>query len=352
MNKKIAVISTGNGGQAIAAFIALKGHYVSLYAREKERVDMFANNLFHIKGIINDVASIGLISCDMEEVIKDAYLILVTTPAQYHFAVAKEMALYLKTGQVVVLNPGRTFGTYEFNQVLEQNGCNADILLGEADTLVFTCRCDKPGNPHIYEIKKKVKIAGHKKAYTKEITDIMNEIFHDMESAPSVLHTGLSNIGVIFHPLPTLMNITRIEAKEVFRYYIDGISPLVANILEELDKERLETARKAGIELLSVCEWLKERYGSTGNNLYECIQNTHAYSSVLAPFDIDTRYIHEDVQTGCVPISCLAKEMGVKTKIMDSAISWASIIYKKDFYECGRNNKKLDIRKIIDDNLK
>jgi hypothetical protein len=58
-----------------------------------------------------------------------------------------------------------------------------------------------------------------------------------------------------------------------------------------------------------------------------------------------------DIQTGCVPISCLAKEVGVKTRIMDSVISWASIIYKKDFMETGRNNKKLDIRKILEDNL-
>jgi len=351
LNRKIAVISTGNGGQSMAAYIALKGYNVSLYAREKERVDMFENNLFEVKGIVNDTVEIEMISCDMKEVIEDAFLILVTTPAQYHCAVAKQMAPYLHNGQAVILNPGRTFGTYEFDNVLRSNGCDSEILLGEADTFVFTCRCDKPGHPHIYEMKHKVKISGHKKRHTIQLVQMMNELFHDIEPAESILHTGLSNIGVIFHPLPTLMNITRIEAKEVFRYYIDGISPLVANILEELDNERTETAKKAGINVLPVCEWLRERYGSKGNTLYECIQNTHAYSSVLAPFDIDTRYIYEDIQTGCVPISCLAKEVGVKTRIMDSVISWASIIYKKDFMETGRNNKKLDIRKILEDNL-
>lgn len=331
----------------MAAYIALKGYSVSLYAREQERVEMFPNNLFELNGILNDTAVIDLISCNMEQVIKGAYLILVTTPAQYHSAVASQMAPYLKDGQAVVLNPGRTFGTCEFSQVLEQKGCIAEILLGEADTFVFTCRCEEPGHPHIYDMKSKVKIAAHKKENTQVLTDMMNNLFQNMESAQSILHTGLSNIGIIFHPLPTLMNLTRIEAKEIFRYYIDGISPLVANILEELDNERLETAEKAGISILSVCDWLKERYGSTGKNLYECIQNTHAYANVMAPFDIDTRYIYEDIQTGCVPVSCLAKELGVKTKIMDSAISWASIIYKRDFYEHGRNSSKLDFKKIL-----
>jgi len=352
LKKKIAVISTGNGGQSMAAYIALKGYPVTLYAREQERVDMFSNRIFKVKGIVNDTAEISLISCKMEEVIKDAYIILVTTPAQYHQAVAKQMAPHLKDKQTVILNPGRTFGTYEFEQVLKNNGCKAEILLGETDTFIFTCRCEKPGYPHIHEMKKKVKIAGHNKEDTAILVDMMNKLFHDIEPAKSTLHTGLSNMGIIFHPLPTLMNITRIEAKEIFRYYIDGISPLVANILEELDNERVKIAKKAGIEVLPVCEWLKEKYSSIGNNLYECIQNTHAYSNVLAPFEIDTRYIYEDVQTGCVPVCCLAKELGIKTRILDSVIDWASIVYKKDFMQTGRNSSKLDIRKILNDNLK
>ena len=42
---------------------------------------------------------------------------------------------YLVDGQTVVLNPGRTFGTYVFEKTLRENGCKADILLGKQTRL-------------------------------------------------------------------------------------------------------------------------------------------------------------------------------------------------------------------------
>jgi len=49
-NKKIAVISSGNGGQSMAAYFAYLGYKVTLYAREAERVDMFPDNRFVLSG--------------------------------------------------------------------------------------------------------------------------------------------------------------------------------------------------------------------------------------------------------------------------------------------------------------
>ena len=165
----------------------------------------------------------------------------------------------------------------------------------------------------------------------------------------SILHTGLSNIGMIFHPLPILMNITRVEAKEDFLYYKEGISPLVANVLERMDMERMAVADALDIKILSASDWLTDKYGSTGSSLYERLQSTDAYSTVTAPTDIDTRYIFEDVRTGCVPLSCLAKHIGVPTPIIDSVISWASTVYNYDFMANGRNDDVLDFRALVHD---
>ncbi len=347
MKRKIAVISTGNGGQSMAAFLANEGYSVSLYARQQERVDMFLSNRFELSGKVSCTADIDLISCDMGEVVRDAYLIMVTTPAQYHAAVAETMAPFLRDGQVVVLNPGRTFGTCEFAQVLKGKGCEAKIILGETDTFIFTCRCTEVGKPIIYEIKKGVRVAGHNSKDTPYLRDLLAECFGDIQAANSVLQTGLTNIGMIFHPLPILMNITRIEAKEDFLFYIEGISPLVANVLERMDTERMAVANAIGVEVPSAKEWLQERYGSTGNTLYERIQSTQAYKNVLAPTDIDTRYIFEDIQTGCVPVSHLGKRLGVETEIIDAAVRWASILYNKDFDSLGRNASKIDLNDLI-----
>ena len=349
MKNKIAVISTGNGGQSLAAYLADLGYGVALYAREQERIDMFKTNRFELGGIRPCTADIDLISCDMEAVIRDAYLIMVTTPAQYHPIVAKAMAPYLADGQAVVLNPGRTFGTFVFEKTLRDNGCAARIILGETDTFVFTCRCKVIGRPIIFEIKHDVRVAGHNGADTPLLVDMLRALFPSVMPASGVLETGLTNIGMIFHPLPILMNITRIELKEEFRFYIDGISPLVTSVLERLDAERVAVAKGLGVEVPSAFEWLAERYGSTGATLYERIQNTAAYRNVLAPTEIDTRYIHEDIQTGCVPVSCLGKRLNIPTDITDSSIKWASVLYNCDFYATGRNEQMIDFGALLQD---
>ena len=339
MRRKIAVISSGNGGQSMAAYFSYLGFVTSLYVREPERVDMFKTNRFTITGAVNTETDIDLISCDMGEIIKDAYLIMVTSPAQYHTSVAKCMAPYLEDGQAIILNPGRTFGTLAFSEVLKNCGCTADVMLGETDTFAFTCRCPELGKPEIYKIKDNLHLAVHEKRYADELFNILREIFVMATLASSVLYTGFSNIGMIFHPMPILMNITRVEAKEDFKFYMDGISPLVAGILEKMDSERVAVAKAYGVTVPTARQWLEECYGSRGNSLYEQIQNTEAYKTVLAPTDIDTRYIFEDILTGCVPTSCAGKAVGIKTEVLDTLINWASILYNRDFFSEGRNEK-------------
>jgi opine dehydrogenase len=281
----------------------------------------------------------------MSKVVQDAYLIMVTTPAQYHPIVARAMAPHLTGGQAVILNPGRTFGTFAYSKVLTECGCRADIMLGETDTFTFTCRCPELRKPQIYKIKDSIRLAAHDKAYAEILLEMMREIFDMYSLAESVLYTGFSNVGMIFHPMPILMNITRVEAKEEFRFYLDGISPLVAGILEKMDLERVTVANAYGVAVPTARQWLAEAYGSRGDSLYEQIQNNEAYKTILAPTDIDTRYVFEDILTGCVPTSCAGKAAGVNTEIMDTLIRWASIIYGRDFYAEGRNDTMIDFSK-------
>jgi len=345
--KKIAVISSGNGGQSMAAYFSYLGHKVALYAREAERVDMFPDNRFVISGAVEAEVDVDLISSNMAKVIKDAYLIMVTTPAQYHPIVARAMASHLVDGQAVVLNPGRTFGTLAYSKVLTECGCKADIMLGETDTFAFTCRCPELRKPQIYKIKDSVRLAAHDKKYADRLLGLLREIFPMFSLAESVLHTGFSNIGMIFHPMPILMNITRVEAKEDFKFYVQGISPLVASILEKMDVERIAVASAYGVAIPTARQWLAEAYGSRGDSLYEQIQNTDAYKTVLAPTDIDTRYIFEDILTGCVPMSCAGKAGGVQTEVVDTLIKWASILYGRDFRSEGRNENMIDFNSFL-----
>ncbi len=64
----------------------------------------------------------------------------------------------------------------------------------------------------------------------------------------NVLHTGLDNMGAIFHPALTLLNAGRIESTNGdFQFYIEGVTPSVARVLEVLDRERVTVAAALGI---------------------------------------------------------------------------------------------------------
>ena len=346
---RIAVISSGNGGQSMAAYFAHLGFSVALYAREKERVMMFPQDrVFKLRGAVVGNPVVDFISSDMSEVIKDAHLIMVTTPTQYHHVVAREMAGCLEDGQIILLNPGRTFGTYVFTGALKQNGNDKDVIVAEAETFMFACRCARVAEPYIHGIKENVRVAAHNSDNTEKVVETLRRLFPSMQPAESVLHTGFSNIGMVFHPLPILLNITRVEAQEKFLYYIDGISPLVANILDRMDNERLDVARAYGVETPSAFEWLQEHYGSEGETLYDRIQSTPAYANILAPIDIDTRYIFEDILTGCVPMYYAGAAVGVDTPIIKSAILWASTVYATDFIQNGRNDTVIDFAALLE----
>ena len=346
--RSVAVISSGNGGQALAAYYALHGYEVRLYARQQERVEMFPGLDFELQGVVSGTAHLSLISCDMEQVIQGAALIMVTTPAQYHAVIARAMAPYLRDGQTVVLNPGRTFGVLEFDTVLRKSGCHARILLAEADTFVFTCRCEKPGHPAIYQIKDVLRVAALHPCDTASVCLQLRSLFPCVQPAANLLETGLSNIGMLFHPVPTLMNLVRVEAKEQFLYYHEGISPMVASLIERMDAERVQLARAAGVSVLPVLDWVRTRYGSQGDTLYQAIQNTDAYAGVFGPTDLHTRYLYEDVPTGCVPMAALGRLLQVPMPITEAVIQWAGTVCNLDFYSIGRNETRLDLGSLLE----
>ena len=106
-------------------------------------------------------------------------------------------------------------------------------------------------------------------------------------------------------------------------------------------------AKALGINIVTVNEWLREKYGSTGNNLYEAIQNTNAYADVYAPTSIYSRYVFEDIPTGLIPLFCLGKKLGVDTPIAKAVIDWATALYSFDFLGRSRNETKMDLDAII-----
>ena len=340
---KISVIGAGNGGQAIAGFCAARGATVCLYNHRWERLSSIATKgCIHLTGALDVVGNLNLLTDDIEKAVSFAEVIMVATTASAHREIARQMSPFLKNDQVIVLNPGRTFGLLEFCSVLQECRSSLRAYVAEAQTLVYACREQTPGNVNVIGVKDRVLLAGRNKEETLRVIEKLSCIYSCF--IPSTLaQTSLENIGAIFHPPVVLFNAATIERNTPFYFYRD-MTPNIASFIQKLDQERLQLGKVLGIELMPVVEWIKYAYPATvGENLCERMRNNPAYHDILAPGSIFTRQLTEDIPTGLLPMSELAHMLGVKTPLMDAIIDIASSLLNVDFKNSGRtlNNLRL-----------
>jgi len=345
---RMTVIGAGHGGKAMAAHLALMGFPTTLYNRTPEHIEAIRRmGGIHLQSGEEGIRGLGklrLVTSNMAEAIKDAELIMVVVPSSAHVDIAKMCSPHLKDGQIVVLHPGRTCGAIEFAKTLRDEKCTADVTISEAETFIYASRSDGPAEARIFRIKDAVPLAALPATRTGMVLDMIHEAYPEFIDGGNVLQTGLNNMGAIFHPALTLLNSGWIEATHGdYQFYIDGVTPSVARVLEALDRERVTVASSVGIRARTALEWLKLAYDATGEDLHETIHNQPGYYGIKAPPTLNHRYIFEDVPMSLVPIASLGQRYGVSVRAMDSIIRLCSIIHRTDYWRRGRTIEKLGI---------
>ena len=339
---KIAVIGAGNGGQAYAAYLSSKGHEVSVCEKNAEIVSKLRQlGTIRLEGKLHCEGRPVSVTENIGEAIECAELVMVTTTANAHKVLAKQMSPYIVDNQIIVLNPGRTGGALEFKQVLRENGVNKRVYLAEAQTLVFACRVVETGLVNIIGVKDRVLLSAYPSKDTKYILDKLSGVFDCFKEAANVLETSFENYGAIFHPTVVLFNEAAIERGNEFYFYRD-MTPGLARLIETVDNERLAVANAYGIHPISASDWVAYAYDNIkGDTLCERMRNNPAYYEILAPTKIDCRQITEDIPTGLVPLSEFGKAAKVPTPLMDAIITLCSELLQRDFRAEGRNLRNL-----------
>ncbi len=348
-----AVMGAGCGGTAMAGHLALAGYDVALYNRSHARIASFqGRGRIELRGKIEGVGKLSYIGSDLGRAMAGRSVIMVVTTATGHWPLAQKMASHLRDGQMVLLNPGRTFGALEFQHIIRASGCAADVIVAEANTLIYVSRVLVPGTVIIGAVKKQVLVSGLCADDTSILLDRLGEAFPQFVPAGSFLETSFGNIGAMFHPTISLLNKDRILRKVPFDFYTEGVTRETARYLERVDSERVALAAALGVHPLSVTEWLSSRYGLELADIYTMLRSNPSYRSVKAPTTLDHRYLWEDVPMGLVPISDVASAVGVETPAIDHLISEASGILGRDFRRVGRTLDKLGlVRNCVKENL-
>ena len=347
---RYTVIGAGNGGKAMAAHLAIMGFEVTLYNRTFDNIAAIQKR----NGITlesEDPAGprgFGRLACvtsDMKVAIENCDIAMVVTPAYAHYNIAHEAAPYLQNDQIVVLNPGRTLGAIEFNRVLDEEGCTNGVTIAETQTFIYASRSDGPANARIFRIKDAVPLAALPATETPRVLEKLALAYPQFIDGGDVLQTGINNIGAIFHPTISIFNAGWIEATTGdFQFYLDGVTPTVARLMEVLDRERVTVASAVGVEAVTAREWLRMAYNAEGENLYEAIHNQPGYRGINAPTTLTHRYLTEDIPMSLVPIASLGNHYGVSVRGMESIIRIGCIAHQTDYWRRGRTLERLGIR--------
>lgn len=341
-----AVLGAGHGGLAMAGHLAVSGFQTRIWNRSKERIDHINDRGgIEVEGAVEGFGVVDAATHDMKEAVDGADVIMVVVPANGHRHVAELCAPHLKTGQVVVLNPGRTFGALEFLQVLRDRKVRSRPVIAEAQTFLYVSRHVDFAHARIIQVKNTLPVAALPAYKTPHVLGKLREAFPQFVPATNVLETSLDNIGAIFHPSLTLLNAARIESTHGdFEYYLEGVSPSTARILEQADSERVAVGAALGVHLHTAREWLYLAYDSPGKTLYEAIQSTPGYKGVRAPSTLTHRYILEDVPMSIVPIVSVGAQFGVKATMLTALVNMACTIHDRDFWSEGRTVDKIGIK--------
>jgi opine dehydrogenase len=348
---KYAVIGAGNGGKAMAAHLALMGFQVALYNRTAAHITAIKArggiDLESYDGGPRGFGCLALVTAEIEAAVNFANVIMVVVPSSAHAEVAKSIAPHLRSGQIVILHPGRTCGAIEVAKVLCDENCQADVTVAEAGTFIYASRSDGPAQARIFRIKEALPLAALPATRTADVLDAIHEAYPQFIDGRNVLMTGLDNMGAVFHPALTLLNAGRIESTGGdFQFYIDGVTPAVARVLEVIDRERVTVASALGIRAQTAMEWLKMAYDASGADLNEAIHNQPGYYGINAPATLNHRYLFEDIPMSLVPIAALGQRYGVSTGGIDSIIKLACIVHRTDYWRRGCTLEKLGIDRL------
>ena len=335
---KFCVLGAGHGGLAMAGHLAIKGFQTNLYNRGRKRIrSIIQRKGIQVEGEVKGFGKINLTSTNINECLKGVDVLMVAVPANAHRNIAQTCAPFLKEHHLVILNPGRTGGALEFYNTLKEQGTKRFPFIAEAQTFIYASRALGPAHAKIFSVKNSVPLATLPAYWIPGVLKVINRAYPQFIPGDNIFKTSFENIGAVFHPALTILNAAWIEETHGdFEYYIQGASQSIAQILEKLDKERLDVAAALGIKVMSAKAWLYTAYSATGRDLREAINANPGYLGIKAPDRLHHRYVDEDVPMSLVPLASLGEMLKVETPTIRAIIHLASIMRGIDFWKIGR----------------
>ena len=317
----IAIIGAGIGGVYLLAFLGLAGYTVRLHDIDDAKLA----NVREAGGVKVEgrgFSPAAMVSTDLKASVNGAAVIIVVTGGNYQESVARGLAPLLRDGQIILLIQGNTGGALLARRTLDALGSKAKVDIAEMDN--FPHSCWRRGPAHIEPIvtKRNLQIATFPGNRIDAVFSVLGPMFPTAVAMPSIAHTSFTNANAMLHVANCVGNAGKIDEGGNYRFYADGVTPLVARLCEAINAERVAAA---ALKVRDLADWFEITYGVRGKTLSETAQklttNTDGpYQATGTPKDFDHKYIAEDVPAGLIPMSEIGKAAGVPTPAIDALI--------------------------------
>ena len=320
---KIAVLGGGHGCYAAAADLSEAGHEVRLWRRDAAalRAVIEAGSI-----VLKDAdgareVPVSLASNDIEEVLKDAALILIPSPATAQADIARAMAPHLVSGQVVFLAPG-TFGSYVMARIVRESGNAADVLWAETGTLPYLAR--KHGEREVNVTIRAVRLPTgvYPARRGEEAIALIRQAYPSVHGCGDALSGALMNAGPVIHPPLMVMNAAPLQHFERWDIHNEGTQPAVRAVTDRLDRERIAVREALGYgaphyplaDHYNNDQWM---YGDAHKKLVKS-------GDWRENIDLHThRYITEDTELGLAFLASVARFSGADAPIANGLLAIA-----------------------------
>lgn len=377
----VAVLGAGAVGKTVAADCVLGGNRVRIYEPEEFAGKTLAGvekSGITLGGIQKNkygfkrfgTAHFDLITTDIAECVKGCKLVIVAIPSVAHDVFFEKLVPVLEDGMIIHIIPDN-FGSLKLRKKMRELGSDKKVIIGGWSSAPYGTRVETEGGvmtSQMWLVYRALTLRG------AALPSADQEIF--LESSKylgcfdsitegdgptggnTVMDIGFSNVNPVLHCPGTLLGVGVMENwgvifggndKYSYSIYSHAYCKSIAEVQYAFYLEEVELAEKMGVGIqkypkknfLSRTSILGPEY--MGDDCIVPFDEQWETGFGTGPFTIQNRYITEDIPVGCHIYHELGKKYGVKTPVIDSMITLASVMTGQDFYEQGLTLEDLGI---------
>lgn len=350
--ENVAVLGGGVEGRLLAALSMAQQFSVTLFTAYGEEMNLLQSaGGITLRGAgpvgtyqINQSGAPSIrTTAELDSTVANADLIFLTGPVHKQRTYAMVLADHLRDGQILVLQPARSFAALETDWLLHVGGCKANIVIAEVQNMPYWVQASD--GPLVLNTCNSA-IASTLPGGLEGVINQLKGVIPAIEPAPSVLHSAFADVSGAVECTALMLGGARVF--ETLNSLPEGavgledrqtIFSLIDNdrcrlVLADLLQERRDVARCFGVRNLPADEeWIQTSAGAPSGSSGRSIPALETAADVVRCAIIGS----------LVPLQSAGRISGVATPVTDAMISLGSSALGSDLATSGRRLESMGI---------